>query len=245
MKLKSVNAHVLAFAGLSMMGEAAVVYTEGFTHASGSNLRLGDSPVEWSSYVGATEVAPGADVGKYDRIGSSSNAGAGGTIGYLYTVNETTATQTFTAMDTATFTVAPTTITWSMANTSTSSTIRILILQGTTWYASNATYANSGKAFTDLGSAGALQTLTFSTTASAWRAFNFDPGNEISLGGVLASDLTSSEINGIGFFIENTVAGQTVRIDDLTINGTVPEPSAMFLSLVGCTGFFLLRRRAN
>jgi hypothetical protein len=235
---------------VSPISSAAVLYTEEFFHSIDNNVVLSTPSIGWKGYIGVA-LATSDNTSGGDRMASSSVNGSGGTRGFVFAVNETTQNQKFTAMDSDFSPLTPTTISWKMAsnagtNNGADATVRVLILQGSTWYASNTTFSNSNLTSADFNNSAAAssvnKTLQFSLLGSEWREFNFNPGTDISVGQLLGDDLSSSQIDGIGFFIQSGATSTNVRIDALVIEG-VPEPHSIALfSLLG-SGLVLRRRR--
>ncbi len=208
---------------------ATVIYNEQFDNSTGTSFAV--STIGWSSYLGSTASNistqvnatvisaatgnPSADgTGYFGFIGSGTYPAHTGTLSFL---------TTFSAVD-----IAGSTITWTMANGSTAPMVQLLIQVNGNWYVSNQSFSNT-ETYTSISTpstASILQTLTFSTQASAWSAFTLTPWSSMSVGSVLSSDLSSSSITGIGFYLSNA-ADATVRIDSLTV--TVPEPGTIGL----------------
>ncbi len=143
--------------------------------------------------------------------------------GYLAFVPSTTGTfaavKTFSGMD-----VADCVFAWSMGNTNTTATVRLLVKVGSSWYASSEVFSNTSTytptTFASTTTGDVLRSLAFSTAAANWRAFTLTPGSTMSLGATLSNDLASSEITGIGFYV-SAPGSAVVRLDSLgiTVNG--------------------------
>ncbi|PAW79370.1 MAG: hypothetical protein B9S32_02175 [Verrucomicrobia bacterium Tous-C9LFEB] len=258
----------LAVWGLtSLTVSRAAIYTEDFNHAtSGANQAV--STEGWSAYMGAgaTNVSTVGDPNSGDAIaisGSSSYppyVGSPATYGALYAANRNTvslvsaAVTTFTSA-TALNLTAGNTISWNMGNSTTTPSVRLMIQLGGdgsvgsgSWYASSLSFSNSSNfgLFSDFANAtsGVSYSLNFSTLAADWRSVTLTPGAELSLGSTLGSNLSSTTITGIGFYMVNgSTLNSNIRLDNLTV---VPEPTSVALA-VGALGMlaFVVRRRQS
>ncbi len=251
----------------SLMVSRAAIYTEDFNHAT-SSPNLAVSTESWSAYMGAaaTNVSTVGDPNSGDAIaisGSSSYppyVGSPTTYGALYVANRATtslisaAVTTFTSA-TALNLSAGNTISWNMGNSTTAPSVRLMIQLGGdgsvgsgSWYASSLSFSNSSNfsLFSDFANAtsGVSYSLNFSTLAADWRSLTLTPGTELSLGSTLGSNLSSTTITGIGFYMVNgTTLNSNIRLDNLTV---VPEPTSVALA-VGALGMLALvvRRRQS
>lgn len=207
-----------------------VIYSEYFHNTAPSgNMYLAN--FGWSGYInsGATTVNAGnAYIPNLAGNPPPDN-------GYL-TLSGISATygliETFSAID-----AAGSEITWSMGNSATSTTVRLLVQSGSSWYASNEVFSNatayaSQTAFSVATTSDVRRSLEFSTAAENWLSFTLTPGSAMSLGSIASSDL-SSEITGIGFYV--TTTSGTTRLDSLVITSTIPEPSAYAVLLGAAT----------
>lgn len=222
----------------------AIVYTETFANATGGNAL---PPVfGWAGYLGAN-AATVADASSNDRAGSSSLDGPGAAAGYLFSANGITTNAAFALVENAPFTpVNANTISWQMGNSAATISVRLLVKQGSSWYASSTTYTTAG-GFTQatFASAPEVKTLAFSLTAANWLNFTLDPGNAMALGGTIASNLASNQIDGIGFYVVHAGGPTTtMRLDNLSVDG-VPEPSAPLLTGLSGLALLALRRRKS
>lgn len=226
----------MAACGSMLTGHAAPLYEQDFINNSGANAAV--NTVGWNAYLGSTATVKSADAGggSVDRIGISYLAGNPNTSnGYLYTANTLSANQIF-AM-TATFTsIAPTTITWREGNSSTGISVRLMVQVGGNWFATDQTFSNAvaystAADFSNSSSADVMKSFSFTTTASSWRNVTLVPGSTLSLGAVLSTDLVSSSITGIGFFVQSpSTLNVASRLDTLVI---VPEPQTPILLGLG------------
>lgn len=231
----------------------AVVYSEDFTRTGVSNLPV--SNLGWKAFSGAsaTDISGNGATGT-DYVAITPAAGNPNTTnGALYSVAGTVSGQIFSAVETFSSGISlsdPSTISWTMGNASTSSTVRLLIQIGGsnsvnsgTWYASDEVFSSSTAygSFSNFSSASTpsvTYNLAFSTEANAWRELTLSPGISMSLSGsTLSQDLSSSTITGIGFYITATSnTNSAVRLDTLAVT-VVPEPSSAAL-LLGSVGLF-------
>lgn len=232
----------LVLVGVALIGRSsqAALYTENFTNSSGGNQAI--STVGWSGYYTATAtnistIVTGTGADTWGLSNTYGNPIANGQ-GYLFTLNGSYSQQIFAAVD-STFTpidMTGTMITWNMGNTSNVPKIYVLIEVGTSWYASTTSYstpANYSAGTFNSATSGVTYNLNFTTNKSAWRNFTLTENTSMALGSALTSDLTSSTISSIGFFIDYTGVGGTgsaVRIDTLQI---IPEPATTWLLLLG------------
>lgn len=237
---------------------AQVIYQELFSNTSGSNQS--ESSVGWTSYWGSTGTIITMEVDKTFIAPLGGNPSTPN--GYLALNNSSLSpnyANSFAIVENfaSGLNISGSTITWTMGNNSTAMTARLLIQIGGdgtagsgTWYASsqafsNSTVYNSQVAFAGASTASVTQTLTFSTAASDWLSFTLAPGTTMSLGSVLGSDLSSSQITGIGLLVTTPNSSVIGRFDTLTV--TVPEPStiAMFAGGLAFVLFgYRVRRKA-
>ncbi|PAW76788.1 MAG: hypothetical protein B9S32_13705 [Verrucomicrobia bacterium Tous-C9LFEB] len=235
-----VLAFVMAGLGLTAVSMSAALYTENFTNTTSGNQAI--STVGWTGYyttsatnVSAIVMGSGADTwGLSNTYGNPIANGQG----YLFTLNSSYSQQIFAAYD-STFTamdMTGTSITWNMGNASNIPKIYVLIQVAGSWYASTTSFSTpSGYSAGSFNSAtsGVTYSLNFTTDKSAWRNFTLVENSSMGLGAALTSDLPSSSITSIGYFIDYTGVtgtGSAVRIDTLQI---IPEPVVATLLLLG------------
>jgi hypothetical protein len=112
-------------------------------------------------------------------------------------------------------------VTWYMAKNANAvgsdAPSRLMVKISDQWYASEATFQNTtGTTHTDWE----LQTFEWTTAASEWRTVTVNPGENFSRGDLLASDLPSGDIQGIGWYhFQNvtTAQGHSVLWDELMV----------------------------
>ncbi len=231
---------VMAGLGLTAISMSGALYTENFTNSGSGNQAI--STVGWTGYysTSATNVSSIVTGTGADTWGISSTYGnpiANG-LGYLFTLNGSYSQQIFAAYD-STFTamdMTGTSITWNMGNLSNVPKIYVLIQVAGSWYASTTSFSTpNGYSAGSFNSAtsGVSYNLNFTTDKSAWRNFTLVENSSLALGTALTSDLPSSTITSIGYFIDYTGVtgtGSAVRIDTLQI---IPEPAVTALVLLG------------
>lgn len=220
---------VLGLAVASKSLGATVIYNEQFDNSTGSSAAV--NTVGWSSYLGSTasNISTQVNATVISSVAGNPTADGNGYFGFIGTGTFPAHTGTLAFVTTfSTLDISGSTITWTMANGSTAPVIQLLIQVNGNWYVSNQTFSNSTTyaSISTPPTATILQTLTFSTQASDWSAFTLTPWSSMSVGSVLSSDLSSSAITGIGFYLSNA-ADATVRLDSLTV--TVPEPGTTAL----------------
>ncbi len=237
----------VALASSALTSSAAVLYQQDFLNNTGVNKGTGYD--NWNSYIGSGASVRTSDPGSgsVDSIALTYLAGNPSTSnGFLYAVNYQTANQIFAA--TATFSsIAPTTISWKQGNSATTVGVRLMIQSGGNWYATDQLFTNSStytaSTFSSSTSADVSKSFEFTTLASAWRSVTLVSGSTLSLGSVLSTDLTSSQITGVGFYVQMPSAtGSIVRLDTVTV---VPEPKTSILIGLGLIGLLFFRRRSR
>lgn len=234
---------------------AQVIYQELFNNTAGSNQS--ESTIGWTSYWGSTGTIITAEIDKTFIAPLGGNPSTPN--GYLALNNSSLlpnyANSFAIVGNFATgLNVSGSTITWTMGNNSTAMTARLLIQIGGdgtagsgAWYASNQAFSNSivyssQAAFASATTSSVTQTLAFSTAAADWRSFTLTPGTAMSLGSVLGSNLSSSQITGIGLLVATPNSSIIGRFDTLTV--TVPEPSTIAM-FAGGLAFVLFGYRAR
>jgi archaellin len=191
-------------------------FTENFTNTlPAGNMYLSD--FGWSGYQGATaQTLPTSIAYIPQNLGNPNTAK-----GYLAFTPSTTGT--FAAVKTlpSRLDVAGCAFKWSMGNNLTTSTVRLLVKMGANWYASSAEFKNTSTytatTFASGTTADVRRSLDFSKAKANWRSFTLTSGSVMSLGAVLGSDLTSSEITDIGFYVTTPAGSTVVRLDSLQV----------------------------
>jgi len=214
--------------------QSQVIYSEYFHNTAPSgNMYLAN--FGWSGYINSGATTVNAGNAYIPNLAGNPNSDNG----YLSLSGLSTSyglIETFSAID-----AAGSEITWSMGNSSTSTTVRLLVQSGSSWYASSEVFSNatayaSQTAFSAATTDDVRRSLEFSTAAENWLSFTLTPGSEMTLGSVASSAL-SSEITGIGFYV--TTTSGTTRLDSLVVTGTIPEPST-YAVLLGAGALFVV-----
>lgn len=238
----------VAFWAASTLGAFAstVLWQETFNNTSGTSTSV--SSIGWNAYQGstATVISTSNNAAVISSATGNPTSDGNGYFGFIGTatypahVGTVAVTKTFSSS----IDIANSTITWTMANSSTAVTAQLLIQVNNSWYISNTTFSNT-QAYTSISTASTasiLQTLNFSTAAADWSAFTLSPYVSMTVGTTLGADLSSSSITGIGFYLSNAT-DLVARLDTLTV--TVPEPSTAALALCGTGLWLCLFRRGG
>jgi hypothetical protein len=226
---------------------AQVLYQENFTNALGQNRPLTD--VGWSAYYTPTGTAIGGSTAYLAHQTGNPNSSSG-----FFVINASSAElhTDYAAVTTyndfaggTPMNLNNTVITWVQGNNNVNTSVRLLIQTGGdgtvgsgTWFASNTAFTtdpaiSSAANFASAKTDDLTKTITFSLSASEWNAFTLNPNTALSLGSPLGTDLSTSVITGIGFYISTpTTTNSVSRIDTLTVT-VVPEPSTALLAGVG------------
>lgn len=242
----------LATSLMTLANQARADYQETFTHTSVDNLSVGT--LGWSGYLGAnatdvTNLAPSGN--QYLGIANSvGNPGPGK--GFIAVLNNVASASSFATFTTGLNLAGADTISWNMnAGWAAYSPVRVLVQVGGSWYASNQTFVatstSSAANFQFATPEQVAKSLTFTTSASAWRSFTIDPGVSMSVGGTtLGADLSTATVTGIGFYVD-AIANSLVRIDTVAVStSAIPEPSTC-ATLAGAAigSLVILRRRRH
>jgi hypothetical protein len=233
----------------------AQVFVEKFTNTTGTGTNTGT--IGWSSYYGSTAIVHTNDTSTYiaqsnqDRVtlayaSSNPKTDAYGFLSFQVSSTSTTiGAAAVTTFSSGYYLTNGSSISWTMGNTTTTATVRLLVQVNGSWYASSTAYSNATAISTALNFANATTSsvtygVNFSTAASNWMSFTLTSGSVMSLGSALTSDLTSNVITGIGFYAVSDAKNTVIRLDSLTV---VPEPStyALFVLSLGLL-FFRFRR---
>ncbi|WPJ97261.1 hypothetical protein SH580_06010 [Coraliomargarita algicola] len=243
---------VLAFSALAIHAHGDVIYSETFDNNTAGNL--GSSSIGWSAYVGAfaTDIS-GTIPNGGDRMGVADIPGNPSSDGdsYFFASNTgNTQDISWTGIETGLSLSNVSSISWRMGNATTATTVKILVQIGGSWYASSSDFSNSstytGGTFSSAGAADdVLQEFTFSTDAEDWLELTLNPGVTMSLGSAPVSDLSSSTITGLGFYVDTNNTFTTARLDTLQVN-SIPEASVFALySALSVMALVFTRRRRN
>ncbi|MFA6287612.1 MAG: autotransporter-associated beta strand repeat-containing protein [Opitutaceae bacterium] len=213
-------ASVIAWNGTYNLSGSGKVFFEEFTNTLASgNMYL--SNFEWRGYRDATAANLSTTHAFIPQDMGNPNTKKG------YLCLEPGAAGTFAVVRTLynIFDAATYTFTWSMGNTATTSTVRLLVKVGDLWYASNEEFKNTSTytaaTFASTTAADVQRTLVFSTAAVKWRSFTLNPGTTMTLGPVLTANLPSSKIREIGFYVTTQAGVPVVRLDSLKMTYTL------------------------
>jgi hypothetical protein len=256
---------------LSALRAQTTVFQEHFTTAtwsiSLSAYGSGSDGHDWFGYTGAAATSA------RDAVSNGSNdtwtvAGAGATGssgnpstspgGFLYAHNGATATgQIFAAVSTFASMEVPagSIISWTMGNTQTNTSVRLLVQASGNWYASDTVFKSpasiaSSTTFNDTATENVTFTFAFDPASSNWKSFTLEENKAMSLGSVAGGNLSSNAITGIGFYVAdlgNGYTGQAARFDTLTIvTPAIPEPATSGVLVAGIVlAAAMLRRRTR
>jgi hypothetical protein len=109
-------------------------------------------------------------------------------------------------------------ISFEMANSSTSDTVRLILKIDQLWYASDVTYSVSAASASGGDWANQeIKTLIFSKAASNWRDLTLNPNVALTLGAVRSQNLPDGNITGVGVLSPSTPAGN-VRFRNIKLN---------------------------
>ena len=231
---------------------ATVIYTENFDNSTSENQS--SSFIGWEAYTGtsATDISANAP-NSGNRMGLSNLSGnPSSSDGYFFAANSGSGTQDqiWAGINTGLSLSNVSEISWRMGNSTTVASVKLLVEVGGQWYASATSFSNSNTYNASSFSSGAdtpdiVKNLTFSTDAADWLELNLDPGNSLNIASSPISDLPTSTVTGIGFFVDSGNTFTTVRLDSLEISAaTIPEPSSFALMLIlGATSLAVRRAR--
>jgi hypothetical protein len=150
-------------------------------------------------------------------------------------------------------------IAFDTVQSATSGHVQLLVQVEENWYISTRFFDCKASDFTSTTYENYHQTFVFTTDAAAWSAFTLVPstgaGTEesphngtLAIGASLNSNLPSTTITGIGFYLTNTSSsGINIRIDTLTVTqlAAVPEPATTALILGGALLLGITLRRLS
>lgn len=248
-----VAALVFSFSLAMASVSAQVVYSEYFTNETTSNQSL--AWLGWECYYGSS-----ATVGDNGRAVINMHDGnPNDPAGYMW-VTASAVSQgasnvvCLTEFDSSISLMGDGTtsiISFSFASTQATVSVRLMVKVNGQWYASD-TYFTTTSSMTEAGFEAAstedvTKSLTFTLDASAWREVTLTPGSALSISSTtLESDLTSSDIDGIGFYLENSHQnwGSSNYIDTLEVTtAAIPEASSSAWLLGGVTALLCLWKR--
>ncbi len=228
----------------SLPANAQILYSETFPNTSGDTGN-GEPPnqvnqnatiIGWSAYSGATAIdrSSSSVATGVDRVAIAANPGnPAAPRGLMFSNNGADAASNFSFVETGLSLDLsgsnPIDFAWNLGNSSDAMTVRVLVQAGGNWYATDAVFSSPAMTLANFPTQSVSRSFTFSTSASTWRSFTLTPGVEMTLGTVLGSDLPSTTLTGVGFYMDHASTLNTVgRVDTLTITA-VPEPSTYAL----------------
>lgn len=248
---------ILASLTLTGMAQAALTYVETFPGAATGNLSHNDATIGWNAYYGSTAINDSSNTlngagGGFVVSNLSGGYGAKAVASGASTAYGITYTTEVAALG---ITVADiTNISFLARNGSIADRMRVVIgidVAGVTqWFASNTAYATAAGAWAD---GPETKNLSFSISASSWRALTFTTGSLSLADTTLGSALPSGNLVAAGLFLSgsSTTLGAsggpqaaTMRYDDFTVT-YVPEPSAAAFGALALGVFSWGRRRKH
>lgn len=243
---------VAAFAGLSSLGSAAVVYSEAFPNAASPDKAV--SSIGWSLVTQLDNTASIATSTTAHGVVAFA-AGSDGAGGFIYTgpgKNGGTRVFTETGLNTTTYPGLTFdnlgTISFDAAANNNAITLRLIVqANASTWYISNQIFTiNTNGTFAAASTAGNLS-YSLDATSATWSTVSFATGSPLSISAAtLSLDGATGSFTGIGFIVKNDHAtnGSVVRIDNLVVSSAIPEPSsAAALAGALALGAVAVRRR--
>lgn len=230
---------------------AAVIYSNPFIvpggAGEGANLALTDTVPDWRVYTGATGAIHAASSRVFitDRAFKNHPTGVYGVIAMDGTAGDAGNPKfTVTTGLNIDSTAENLSFNWLQGDANPTALLNFVVQVDGQWYSSAVDYTTPGQTIGEFASATSTtavsQSLVFSSDAAGWNTITFDPGTELTLGGLATTDL-SGPITGVGFFTPNSTAG-TVRVADFNITA-VPEPSTIVMGMAALLGFCVRRQR--
>lgn len=233
---------------------ATLVYEQPFNRPSYGYI---DNISGWDAYRGATAADVGHNAGGNPTVQNSEGTGDGSN-GRIYAqygqgaplaIVGTSLVDKRTNLTNFDFSIGQYEIGFDTVQSSTVGRVQLLIKIDSNWYISNQTvtpYNTGSKGFEVTTYANYHVTFNFTADKSAWSSFTLIPSTgdgtitphngTMAIGSSLTSNLTSTNVTGIGFYLTNTHStnGVTLRLDTLTISQvSVPEPTTCALLLGG------------
>lgn len=215
-------AFLITLAGLPFSTRATQLIAEHFNQAVADNSAIGPA-TGWSAwaitngvFADFTATTLGAN---YPSMSRANNGGFGGATGnaVLAVTNSANPAFIWTNTTTSLYDCIVTNVTFYTKNNNTGSTENVVIQIGGQWYA-------SVQAFRDVGgnSVWTSNGLTFTTNASAWRAFNT---NTLTLGATNVAPLPAGSVEAIGLYgyAFGTGTATKIRVDEFIVNGLLPS----------------------
>jgi hypothetical protein len=241
---------VCSLVGLSVLGiqqtQAATLYEEGFavsseSEFSGSNMIPLNAPdIGWSVYaengtnLSSSTTDPSranADASAPDGDGYRTFMGSGSTLD-LVMISDSPTITTSQRDNLLTFSLQHRDSDGSPGN----SDLFFIAEVGGTWYASNPIDSAPGSVW---------KTDSYGVETQNWFAWETNLTDGFAISGIssTAGSLAAGDITGFGIALRNTDTGDNFRIDDVQINGTIPEPAT--LGLIALGGLMMIGRRRS
>ncbi len=202
---------------------AQSLYQQSFDNLTAGNIT--ESTTGWYSYQGSAATSITSETSLSFLSNLAGNPGSS----YGYLALNTSSANNYALVQTGiSFNASKSVIKWNMGNSNSATTVRLLLKIDDNWYASSTTFTtspviSSAPLFAGATTSAVEKSLTFSTASSNWRNFTLNPsGSAMALGSVLTSDLPSSFVTGIGFYVSTAAGSSILRIDQLTVLSTIP-----------------------
>ncbi|PAW76523.1 MAG: hypothetical protein B9S32_14855 [Verrucomicrobia bacterium Tous-C9LFEB] len=232
-----------------------VIYRETFGNSGTTNYLLSNTTylaTDWQVYYSASGTNGRLIRAVASNVASSptnlDNVGTGYTTpsqtnGVLYTDQPTDPYFFFTTGHTGNLinvTQSPDlSFSWYQRNNSASDGFRVAVQVEGSWYVTS-------ELFTSTASVWTLKSFAFANDAVDWCTLNFTAGTTMSVGNVLATDLSSSNITGFGLYSDVRGAGGSNRLDTFALSVPESRSAVLLLGSVACLlACQRVRRRAN
>jgi len=213
---------------------AAVIHTEDFNPTFDTNPKSFSS-VLWNAHRGASAADVSSSTTSSYIITNSTGAGGVAGIGARIGLSEIGMAWTpgFTPVPLADLVSLSFQSNNNLTTDFSRITIGIDVGGSIQWFATLQTFGRDSAiagTSSNFGTNGELESLSFTTAASAWRSVTFVPGSSLALGATSVSSLPSGTLAAVGILTENNA--ETMRFDQFRIEA-VPEPSAVVAVVPG------------
>ena len=141
---------------------------------------------------------------------------------------------------------------WYAANASAADTMRLAVQVGGNWYVGAQQFSTAALGLAAFAGSAELKTVNYNPAAANWLTLNFngsfDTGTDLGTDSAAALSLGAAPgapLSGMvtAFGVYLDSAVGTRRFDTFEINAEVPEPAALLLMGVAAMGLALVRRR--